>query len=124
MDREFYLAVLRLIIFLPLVLLLAYAAVRYGLGRDWHSTRGRGELEILERLPLGPKNGLVVVRVAGRFFLIGLGDGVPALLAELPDYPSPEMQTSEIQVYELPPAGEGVSLKQRFKLGKKRDSCS
>jgi flagellar protein FliO/FliZ len=33
MDRDFVLALLRLVIFLPLVLGLAYATVRLGLGR-------------------------------------------------------------------------------------------
>ncbi|MDN5346758.1 MAG: flagellar protein FliO/FliZ [Clostridia bacterium] len=123
MDREFYLALLRLIIFLPLVLLLAYLVVRYGLGHRVSLLRGQGQLEVLERLPLGPKHGLAVVRVAGRYFLLGLGEGTPALLAEIPDYPASGIQESEVPVYELTGGGEEAGPGGKFRFWKKRGSC-
>ncbi|HBT47770.1 MAG TPA: flagellar biosynthetic protein FliO [Peptococcaceae bacterium] len=86
MDRELIAALFRLFLFLPLVLALAYVTVRYGLGRAGALAGGTGGMKIVARLPVGPKAALLVVRCGRRYFLIGVGEGPPALLAELPDY--------------------------------------
>ncbi|GFN24138.1 MAG: flagellar biosynthetic protein FliO [Thermoanaerobacteraceae bacterium] len=86
MERDLVLALLRLFLFLPLVLLLAYVTVRYGLGRAGALTPAADGLKVVARLPVGPKAALLVVRCGKRYFLIGVGEGPPALLAELPDY--------------------------------------
>ncbi|AKX93534.1 flagellar protein [Moorella thermoacetica] len=101
MDRELVLALVRLAIFLPLVLALAYITVRFGLGRVTGLATGSGNLEVLERVQLSNKTGLAVIRCGERYFLVGLGDGPPALLAELPDYPAEVAEAGEIKVYPL-----------------------
>lgn len=101
MDRDFVLALLRLVIFLPLVLGLAYATVRLGLGRAAGRAVGPGQLELVERLPLNSKSGLAVVRCGDRHFLVGLGECAPVLLAELPDYPTVTATAGEVAVYPL-----------------------
>lgn len=100
MDGDFVLALLRLLIFLPLVLGLAYVTVRFGLGRAAGRVAGSGQLELIERLPLSNKSGLAVIRCGERYFLVGLGEGAPILLAELPDYPA-AAAAGEVQVYPL-----------------------
>ena len=66
---------------LGLVCVLAFVILR------WLSRRGvgqgRGAMEIIARCPLEPRRSLVVVRVAGRCFLVGVGDGPMSMLAEL-----------------------------------------
>src|SRR5207237_8035165 len=66
---------------LGLVCLLAYLALR------WLSRRGvgqgRGPLQVLARCPLEPRRSVYLVEAAGRCFLIGVGDGPMALLAEV-----------------------------------------
>ncbi|WP_258359714.1 FliO/MopB family protein [Moorella sulfitireducens] len=101
MDREFVLALLRLVIFLPLVLGLAYVTLRLGMGRAAGRNVGPGQLELVERLPLSSKSGLAVVRCGDRHFLIGLGEGAPVFLAELPDYPAAVATGREVTVYPL-----------------------
>lgn len=101
MDRELVLALVRLAVFLPLVLVLAYITVRFGLGRVTGLAAGAGHLQVLERVQLSNKTGLAIIRCGDRFFLVGLGDGPPALLAELPDYPAGVAETGEIKVYPL-----------------------
>jgi len=101
MDQDFARALLRVIIFLPLILTLAYLTVRFGMGRVTGTTSGDRQLEVIERLPLSSKAGLAVVRCGERYFLIGLGDGSPALLTELPDYPVMAAATREFKVCSL-----------------------
>jgi flagellar protein FliO/FliZ len=102
MDRDLLLALLRLLIFFPLVLGLAYLTVRFGLGRATGRVAGPGQLELIERLPLSSKSNLAVVRCGGRYFLIGQGEGAPVLLAELPDYQAlPATGEVEVEVCSL-----------------------
>jgi len=66
---------------LGLVCLLAYVALK------WLSRRGvgrsEGPLQVIARCPLEPRRSVYVVQAAGRCFLVGVGDGPMALLAEL-----------------------------------------
>lgn len=63
------------------VCLLAYVALR------WFSRRGAGRnegpLRILARCPLEPRRAVYLLQVAGRCFLVGVGDGPMSLLAEI-----------------------------------------
>jgi flagellar biogenesis protein FliO len=63
---------------LGVVCLLALAALRALRRRD----RPRG-LRVITRLQLEPRRSLYVVEAAGRWLLIGVGDGPMALVAEL-----------------------------------------
>jgi flagellar biogenesis protein FliO len=60
------------------VLALAVGALRLLAPRG-----GRGPLKVVARLSLDPRRSLVLVDAAGRYLLLGLGDGAPALVAEL-----------------------------------------
>jgi flagellar biosynthetic protein FliO len=66
---------------LGLVCLLAYVALR------WLSRRGLGHtsgpLKLLARCPLEPRRSVYLIEAAGRCFLVGVGEGPMALLAEL-----------------------------------------
>jgi flagellar biosynthetic protein FliO len=66
---------------LGLVCLLAYLALRLlsrrGLGR------GEGPLRVLARCPLEPRRSVYLIETAGRCFLVGVGEGPMALLAEV-----------------------------------------
>jgi flagellar protein FliO/FliZ len=45
--------------------------------------RASGAIRIIARCPLEPRRSVYVIEVAGRSFLVGVGDGPMALLAEL-----------------------------------------
>jgi flagellar protein FliO/FliZ len=66
---------------LGVVCLLAYVALKFlsrrGVGR------ASGPIKVMARCPLEPRRALYVVEVAGRSFLIGVGDGPMTMLAEL-----------------------------------------
>jgi flagellar biosynthetic protein FliO len=112
MEQDFTMALLRLFIFLPLVLLLGYVTVKYGLGRGHFPLMGAGRLQVVARLPVGQKSALLVVRCDNRYFLIGVGEGPPVLLAELPDYAEGEVK--ELEVLEENGENRWETWPQRF----------
>jgi flagellar biosynthesis protein FliP len=58
------------------------------------SAGGSIRLEVLQRLALGPKQGIAIIRMGGRCFAVSVGDGGVRLLQEIPE--------SEIQRVERP----------------------
>ncbi|MEW6661734.1 MAG: flagellar biosynthetic protein FliO [Bacillota bacterium] len=82
---ELYTAVLRLLIFLPLVAALAYFSLKYGLGRRWQ-LQGTGFIKVLDRVSLNAKSHLYLVEAGGRYFVVASGDQGPRLITELPDW--------------------------------------
>jgi flagellar biosynthetic protein FliO len=66
---------------LGVVCLVAYVALkllaRRGVGQ------GSGPLKVLARCPLEPRRAVYLIETAGRCFLVGVGDGPMALLAEV-----------------------------------------
>jgi len=66
---------------LGVVCLVAWVALR------WLSRRGvgraSGPLRVVSRCPLEPRRSVYIVEAAGRCFMVGVGDGPMALLAEL-----------------------------------------
>lgn len=89
MGNEFISAILRLAIFLPLVILLAYVSLKYGLGRVQRNSVS-SHMQVVDRVPLGPKASLLVVKVAEEYFLLAVSEQKIQLIKELPDYPQTE----------------------------------
>ncbi|GAW92929.1 flagellar biosynthetic protein FliO [Calderihabitans maritimus] len=86
MGSDFFGALVRLVISLPLVLLMMYLVLRYGLGRPRLSAQGKS-LELVDQIMLSPKVVVSVVRVADKFLIIATGEGNVTVLGELEDYP-------------------------------------
>ncbi|NLC77284.1 MAG: flagellar biosynthetic protein FliO [Clostridia bacterium] len=106
MERELWTAVLRIVIFLPLVLLLAYFSIKVGASRGQMWT-GSGNLRLVERIALGPKAGLCIVKVGQEYYLIGVSEQKVELLKELPHYveqEKPKLRGSWLK----PPGGPGI----------------
>jgi flagellar biosynthetic protein FliO len=68
---------------LGVVCLVAWGALRLLAGRGAEARRGSGAIRVVERCSLEPRRSVYVVAVAGRHFLIGVGDGPMTVLAEL-----------------------------------------
>jgi flagellar biosynthetic protein FliO len=90
-------AVLRLIFFLPLVVLLAYVSLKYGLGKLQKNTLN-SQLQIVDRLSLGPKSGLFVIKVAEQYLLLAVTEQHIEILKELPEYPTINTSFSELEI--------------------------
>jgi len=66
---------------LAVVCLLAYVALRWLARRG--AGRSDGPVRVLARCSLEPRRAVYLVQVAGRCFLVGVGDGPMSLLAEI-----------------------------------------
>jgi flagellar biogenesis protein FliO len=66
---------------LGVVCLVAWGALRLLAGRG--VGKASGAVRVVARCPLEPRRSVYVVEAAGRCFLIGVGDGPLAVLAEL-----------------------------------------
>src|SRR4051812_30074013 len=66
---------------LALVCGVAYLGLRWLARRTGGQTMG--PLRVVSRCPLEPRRSVYIVEAAGRFFLVGAGDGPLAMLAEL-----------------------------------------
>jgi len=68
---------------IAVVLAAAYLLFRYANQWPLGLPKGKGRhVELLERLPLGPKQSLAVVRFGNKVLLLGLSDGGIHLLQE------------------------------------------
>ena len=66
---------------LGVVCLVAWGTLRLLAGRG--VGKASGAIRVLARCPLEPRRSVYVIETAGRCFLVGVGDGPMALLAEL-----------------------------------------
>jgi len=72
------------------VCVVAWAALKLLAGRG--VGRASGAIRVVARCPLEPRRSVYVIEAAGRCFLVGVGDGPMALLAELEAAALPEEQ--------------------------------
>ncbi|NLO89015.1 MAG: flagellar biosynthetic protein FliO [Clostridia bacterium] len=112
MEWNLIFALLRIFILLPIVLFFIYIFIRYGLGRIVNPMGQGYAMSVVDRLPVGPKSSLLVVRVAGKYYLIAQNEGSTTLLKELDSYP--EISLGEGQVKYSSMESLLSSVKQRI----------
>ncbi|NLZ38495.1 MAG: flagellar biosynthetic protein FliO [Firmicutes bacterium] len=105
---EDFLIIIKLLGSLALVIALAYGSLRYLLP---HLQRGslqrRGNMEVIERLPLAPRIALYLVKVGSRFFLLGLTPTTLQFFSEI--------STEDIEIKEAGAAGFAGILQAKKK---------
>jgi flagellar biosynthetic protein FliO len=74
---------LKMLLALAFVSILAYLLLRFGLRRVLKSSPGTGSLRVVDRCNLDSNKLVWIVEAAGRYFLVGGGDGGVSMLAEL-----------------------------------------
>lgn len=77
---------------LGVVCLVAWGTLRLLAGRG--VGKASGAIRVVARCPLEPRRSVFVIETAGRCFLLGVGDGPMALLAELDADKLPKPQES------------------------------
>lgn len=86
LEGSFWGALIRTVIFLPLVILAAYFFIKYGLTKKYF-VKKKSHLKIIERVYLSNKAFLSIVQVGDKYFLIGSTENQVTLLKEFSDYP-------------------------------------
>lgn len=102
---------------LGVVCLVAWGALRLLAGRG--VGKASGAVRVVARCPLEPRRSVYVVEAAGRCFLIGVGDGPMAVLAEL----DAERLKADVQVG-VPSIGFAEVLARALRGGAKRAPSS
>ncbi len=116
-----YLLMLKLIMFLIIVVLLAYLAIRFGL-RRLQPGLSQGHIKVIQKVPLDIKGGisLVLIRIGERVLLLGASQGSITVLTEL----SPDTLSLPPQNYAGPETFTGIfskllpGYKDKIKSGK------
>lgn len=83
MDGQFMESFIKIIIFLPLVLLLAYISLKFG-NRRMVGMGGKRLIKIVERVPLSQKSFLCIAVIDGKPYVIGSTEERIEILKELP----------------------------------------
>lgn len=93
MEWNFWGALIRIIICLPIVVVLIYLVIKFGLARNYN--RSQGNLKILEQVILTPKATINIIKVGHEYLLIGATEKDITLLKQLDDYPENNIQQSK-----------------------------
>lgn len=81
-------AIVRLFVALPIVLIMAYLVIKYGLSRRYSVMGGnKNRMQLIEQLPLGPKTSLSLVALGDKYYLLAHQDNSIQLIKELDKLP-------------------------------------
>ncbi|GAB6180198.1 hypothetical protein JCM14036_15170 [Desulfotomaculum defluvii] len=89
MDNETIWLFIKVMTLLPLILVLAYLSIKYGLARTRGFAMGTRYMRRVDHLPLGPKAGLALVEVGGRYYLVAFQENHISLIKEFDSLPEP-----------------------------------
>jgi flagellar biogenesis protein FliO len=88
-------AVIRIIVCLPIVGLLAYLLIKFGLAKNY--SRAKGNLKLLEQVVLSPKATINIVRAGDEYLLVSATEQEVTVIKQLDDYQ--ENNVNEYQFY-------------------------
>lgn len=94
MDGEFAASIVKIIIFLPLVLILAYISLRLGGGKLMGMSRGK-IVRIVEKVPVSNKTFLCVALINDKPYVISSCEGRIEVLMELPQDAMDKMKNGD-----------------------------
>ena len=89
MNGELVWAILRLFVALPIVLILAYLLIKYGLSRRYAVLGGnKNKMRLVEQLPLGTKTVLSLVELGDRYYLLAHQDNAIQFIKDFDKLPA------------------------------------
>lgn len=95
MEWQFWDAIIRIIVCLPIVGILAYLIIKYGLAKNYSKTKGY--FKLIEQVAILPKATLNIVRVGDEYFFISATEQEVVVIKQLDDYQ--EYDTLEFRTY-------------------------
>ena len=82
-DGEFWMLILKIIVFLPLILILLYLSLKYG-GNKLQKLQNGKYMKIIDRISLSKDNSIVVVKIGEKAYAISSSLKNIEILFELP----------------------------------------
>lgn len=113
-DYNFWVMILKLVVFLPFILFLFYLSIKFGSKKLTNIQNGR-YIKVLERVPLSKENSLIAVKIGDKGYVLSSSAGRVETLLEL----SPEELKKIETANQIP---EYASFKEFYqKVFKKRE---
>lgn len=84
MDYEFFGSLAKIIVFLPIVILLAYLSIRVGGGKMLKMGQGK-IIRVIEKVPLNNKTALSVVVINNKPYVVSSSEDEVKILMPLPE---------------------------------------
>lgn len=82
MDSQFFLMLIKIIIFLPLIIFLIYLFVKYG-GNKLQDIQSGKYIKIIERVPLSKENNLLIIKIGEEGYVISSTQNKIEIMMEL-----------------------------------------
>lgn len=99
MDFNFWIMLLKIVVFLPFILLLFYLSVKYG-GNKLQGMQNGRFIKVIERVALSKENSLIVVKIGDKGYVLTSAAGKVDTLLELSDEELVKLEaTKEIPEY-------------------------
>lgn len=95
MESDLGGALIRIIVCLPIIGIIAYLFIKFGLAKNY--SRNKGHMKIIEQVVLLPKVTLNIVKVENEYLLLGATEKEIILIKQLDNYE--EIETAEFQFH-------------------------
>ncbi|MDW8799652.1 flagellar biosynthetic protein FliO [Clostridium sp. A1-XYC3] len=82
MDLQFWWMLLKILIFLPFILLLIYTSMKFGGNKLQNMQNGR-YIKVIERATISKENSLVVVKIGDKGYVMASTNGKLEIISEL-----------------------------------------
>lgn len=94
MDSSFWFMILKIIIFLPLVLMIFYISVKFG-GNKLQVLQNGKFIKVLERVAISKENSLLVVKIGQKGYILTSSNGKVEKLMELEECELANIETAK-----------------------------
>jgi flagellar protein FliO/FliZ len=106
MDGQIWLMLIKIVIFLPFVLLLIYISARFG-GSKLQSLQNGKYIKVLERVPLTKDSSLVVTKIGEKGYVLSSSSGKVEILTQISNEELLKVEDSAIN-----PIPQFISVKE------------
>lgn len=96
-DYQFIVTVLKILIFLPFILLLIYTSLKIGGDKLQNIQNGR-YMRILDRLPLSKDNAVLAVKIGDKGYILSSSNGKVEMLFPLEEDELKKLESSKVDI--------------------------
>ncbi len=118
MDLQFWTMLLKIIIFLPLIIMLIYISIKYG-GTKFQSAQNGKYLKIVERIQISKENSILLVKIGNKAYVMSSSASNVQVIYELTEEELKELDENKLNKpseYEfLKKISDKLKVKGRFK---------